>query len=142
MAALVLNRTFLCKISSPVTSPSQLATGTDDPTIYKPLPFRASIHAKGMRSRSARRPAAPLAARADDSSAPSGMSLENALKVLGVREGASFDEILRAKSAIVASCKDDQEAIAQVLISGFLFLFLSIVSILFNIFGVADGVIR
>ncbi|KAL0904174.1 hypothetical protein M5K25_026249 [Dendrobium thyrsiflorum] len=112
-AALVLNRTFLHKIPSPAVAPSQLATGIEDPVMYKPLPFRASIHAKGIRSWRARRPATPLGARADDSSAPSEMSVENALKVLGLREGASFDEILRAKSAIVASCKDDQEAIAQ-----------------------------
>lgn len=42
------------------------------------------------------------------------MSVENALKLLGVSEGASFDEILRAKNSIISSCKDDQEAIAQV----------------------------
>lgn len=52
--------------------------------------------------------------RADDS-APFEMSVENALKLLGVSESASFDEILRAKNSIVAACKDDQEAIAQVL---------------------------
>lgn len=51
--------------------------------------------------------------RADDS-APFEMSVENALKLLGVSESASFDEILRAKNSIVAACKDDQEAIAQV----------------------------
>ncbi|KAL8543349.1 hypothetical protein ACS0TY_004045 [Phlomoides rotata] len=51
--------------------------------------------------------------RADDS-APFEMSVESALKVLGVSEGASFDEILRAKKSIVASCKDDQQAILQV----------------------------
>lgn len=54
--------------------------------------------------------------RADDS-APFEMSVENALKLLGVADGASFDEILRAKKNIVASCKDDQEAIAQVIIT-------------------------
>ncbi|KAI5577568.1 hypothetical protein POPTR_009G137600v4 [Populus trichocarpa] len=52
--------------------------------------------------------------RADDSSAPFEMSVESALKLLGVPDGASFDEILRAKKLIVATCKDDQEAIAQV----------------------------
>ncbi|KAL0334558.1 UNVERIFIED_CONTAM: hypothetical protein Sradi_4667700 [Sesamum radiatum] len=59
--------------------------------------------------------AAPLQAgsRADDS-APFEMSVENALKVLGVSEGASFDDILRAKNSIIASCKDDEQAIAQV----------------------------
>ncbi|XP_031260837.1 protein CHAPERONE-LIKE PROTEIN OF POR1, chloroplastic-like [Pistacia vera] len=50
--------------------------------------------------------------RADDS-APFEMSVENALKLLGVSETASFDDILRAKNSIVANCKDDQEAIAQ-----------------------------
>lgn len=50
--------------------------------------------------------------RADDS-VPSEMSLENALKLLGVSEGASFDEILRAKNSILATCSDDK-AIAQV----------------------------
>lgn len=51
--------------------------------------------------------------RADDS-APFEMSVENALKLLGVSDGASFDDILRAKNAIVASCKDDQDMIVQV----------------------------
>ncbi|OVA15936.1 Protein of unknown function DUF3353 [Macleaya cordata] len=51
--------------------------------------------------------------RADDS-APFEMSVENALKLLGVSEGASFDEILRAKNSILATCKDDQETVAQV----------------------------
>ncbi|XP_039053805.1 protein CHAPERONE-LIKE PROTEIN OF POR1, chloroplastic-like [Hibiscus syriacus] len=51
--------------------------------------------------------------RADDS-APFEMSVENALKLLGVSESASFDDILRAKNSIVASIKDDQGAIAQV----------------------------
>ncbi|XP_059647439.1 protein CHAPERONE-LIKE PROTEIN OF POR1, chloroplastic [Cornus florida] len=51
--------------------------------------------------------------RADDS-APFEMTIENALKLLGVSEEASFDDILRAKNSIVATCKDDQDAIAQV----------------------------
>jgi hypothetical protein len=42
------------------------------------------------------------------------MSVENAHKLLGVSEGASFDDILRAKKTIVANCKDDLDAIAQV----------------------------
>lgn len=54
--------------------------------------------------------------RADDS-VPFEMSVENALKLLGVSEGDSFDDILRAKNSIVASCKDDQETIAQVSLS-------------------------
>ncbi|KAK3010682.1 hypothetical protein RJ639_011190 [Escallonia herrerae] len=51
--------------------------------------------------------------RADDS-APFEMSVENALKLLGVSDGASFEDILRAKNSIVAGCKDDQDMIAQV----------------------------
>ncbi|XP_052193494.1 protein CHAPERONE-LIKE PROTEIN OF POR1, chloroplastic isoform X2 [Diospyros lotus] len=51
--------------------------------------------------------------RADDS-APFEMSMENALKLLGVSEGASFEDIVRAKNSILATCTDDQEAIAQV----------------------------
>ncbi|KAM3376784.1 protein CHAPERONE-LIKE PROTEIN OF POR1, chloroplastic isoform X1 [Capsicum galapagoense] len=51
--------------------------------------------------------------RADDS-APFEMSVENALKLLGVSEGASFDDILRAKKSIISSCKDDPDTIAQV----------------------------
>nr|GMC78340.1 protein CHAPERONE-LIKE PROTEIN OF POR1, chloroplastic [Ipomoea batatas]GMC81177.1 protein CHAPERONE-LIKE PROTEIN OF POR1, chloroplastic [Ipomoea batatas] len=51
--------------------------------------------------------------RADDS-APFEMSVENALKLLGVTEGASFEDILRAKNSIVAACKDDAETIAKV----------------------------
>uniref|UniRef100_M1BJ51 Protein CHAPERONE-LIKE PROTEIN OF POR1, chloroplastic n=1 Tax=Solanum tuberosum TaxID=4113 RepID=M1BJ51_SOLTU len=51
--------------------------------------------------------------RADDS-APFEMSVENALKLLGVTEGASFDDILRAKKSIISSCKDDPDTIAQV----------------------------
>ncbi|XP_077231419.1 protein CHAPERONE-LIKE PROTEIN OF POR1, chloroplastic-like [Tasmannia lanceolata] len=51
--------------------------------------------------------------KADDS-APFEMSVENALKLLGVSEGASFDEILRAKNSIIASCKEDQDSISQV----------------------------
>lgn len=51
--------------------------------------------------------------RADDS-APFEMSVENALKVLGVSDAASFDDILRARNSILAACKDDQETVAQV----------------------------
>ncbi|GJN09157.1 hypothetical protein PR202_ga27138 [Eleusine coracana subsp. coracana] len=65
--------------------------------------------------RSRWRPPRLAASRADDSSpAPFEMTVESALKLLGVVEGASFDEILRAKNAVLASCKDDQDAVAQV----------------------------
>ncbi|VVB08571.1 unnamed protein product [Arabis nemorensis] len=56
--------------------------------------------------------AARASSRADDSP-PFDMSVETALKVLGVSEGASFDEILRAKKSILASRKDDPNAISQ-----------------------------
>ncbi|XP_072988251.1 protein CHAPERONE-LIKE PROTEIN OF POR1, chloroplastic-like [Typha latifolia] len=59
-------------------------------------------------------PSAGPRAADDSSSTPFQMSVEDALKLLGVSEGASFDDILQAKNAIVASCKDDAEAIAQV----------------------------
>lgn len=65
--------------------------------------------------RSRWRPPRLAASRADDSSpAPFEMTVEGALKLLGVVEGASFEEILRAKNAVLASCKDDQDAVAQV----------------------------
>lgn len=52
--------------------------------------------------------------RADESAPFDEMSVEKALKLLGVSEGASFDDILRAKNSILAGCKDDQNAISQV----------------------------
>ncbi|CAK9276148.1 unnamed protein product [Sphagnum jensenii] len=59
-----------------------------------------------------------LIAKANDSMAddslPSEMSLENALKLLGVREGASFEEILAAKKIMVENCSEDQARITQV----------------------------
>lgn len=77
--------------------------------IAAPEPWRAAAPRIRIRT------VAPVQAssRADDS-APFEMSVENALKLLGVSEGASFDDILRAKNAIVANCNDDQDAIAQV----------------------------
>lgn len=59
-----------------------------------------------------------LIAKANDSTAdeplPSEMSLENALKLLGVGEGASFEEILRAKKVMVDRSGGDQEQLTQV----------------------------
>ncbi|MFS7900537.1 putative protein CHAPERONE-LIKE PROTEIN OF POR1 [Helianthus anomalus] len=43
------------------------------------------------------------------------MTVETTLKLLGVSEGTSFDDILRAKNWVLASCKDDQELIAQMI---------------------------
>jgi hypothetical protein len=51
--------------------------------------------------------------KADDS-VPFEMSFENALKLLGVAEGASFEEILRAKNSILDRNREDQELAAQV----------------------------
>ncbi|WOL09712.1 hypothetical protein Cni_G18465 [Canna indica] len=80
-------------------------------------PWRRSLwwgqQATPCRSRPARRPPA-AGSRADDSSAPYEMTVESALKLLGVSESASFDDILRAKNAVLATCKDDIEAAAQV----------------------------
>ncbi len=70
-----------------------------------------------------------LLAKANDSMAddslPSEMSLKNAMRLLGVREGASFEEILTAKKTMVDSCNGDQAHITQVicLIQGLHFCF-------------------
>lgn len=42
------------------------------------------------------------------------MSVENALKVLGISEGASFEDVVRAKKSILSACKDDPQMISQV----------------------------
>lgn len=114
-AALSLNGSILCK--NPTTPPAAVISAR-----------HASHHLGSRRRRRWWGPATILPLRrlptaspppaagspADDSSAPFEMSLESALKLLGVSEGASFDDILRAKNAVLASCKDDQEAVAQV----------------------------
>lgn len=76
-------------------------------------PWRGSLF---QLTKTAWPPLLAAGSRADDS-APFEMSVENALKLLGVSEGASFDDILRAKNSILANCKDDQESIAQVFLS-------------------------
>lgn len=62
-------------------------------------------------------------AKANDSTADepqsSEMSLENALKLLGVGEGASFEEILKAKKVMMDRSGGDQEQIIQVSACGF-----------------------
>ncbi|KFK37076.1 hypothetical protein AALP_AA4G209500 [Arabis alpina] len=75
----------------------------------KSQPWRSASVLLPTRRRCA---AARASSRADDSP-PFDMSVETALKVLGVSEGASFDEILRAKKSILASRKDDPNAISQ-----------------------------
>ncbi|CAN8314527.1 unnamed protein product [Cochlearia groenlandica] len=77
------------------------------------LPCRSSSFLLPIRRRLRRRSSAPRASSRSDDSPPFDMSLETALKVLGVSEGASFDEILRAKKSVLASRKDDPNAISQ-----------------------------
>ncbi|KAK6159602.1 hypothetical protein DH2020_006916 [Rehmannia glutinosa] len=106
--------------------PSRAIAGSDQPrSTYFRRPGPGPI-AKVLNSgRRRRRPwdvlftrrvlaAPPQAGSRADDSAPFEMSVESALKVLGVSEGASFDDILRAKKSIIATCKDDQQAISQV----------------------------
>ncbi|KAF2322700.1 hypothetical protein GH714_029123 [Hevea brasiliensis] len=94
----------------PVHLPTSAATTTQIKS-SKNEPWRATIIPSSRRLLAAG--GARAGSRADDS-APFEMSVENALKLLGVSESASFDDILRAKKAIIAACKDNQEAIAQV----------------------------
>ncbi|XP_054786323.1 protein CHAPERONE-LIKE PROTEIN OF POR1, chloroplastic-like isoform X2 [Prosopis cineraria] len=87
----------------------------DAAPIGKPIvkePWRgALLHSKRTLSRTV----SPVqACSGADDSVPSEMSVENALKLLGVSEGASFNDILRAKKSILATIKDDQEAVAQI----------------------------
>ncbi|KAK2665617.1 hypothetical protein Ddye_004191 [Dipteronia dyeriana] len=76
----------------------------------KPEPWRGLLLIGS--SRRAMAGVARAGSKADDS-APFEMSVENALKLLGVSETASFDDILRAKNSIVSNCKGDKEAIAE-----------------------------
>ncbi|KAF5449015.1 hypothetical protein F2P56_029504 [Juglans regia] len=103
--------------------PNRFAAGSPypRPPARRPVPSHTGRPAKNEPWRGvstatvipSRRTPVQAGSRADDS-APSEKSVENALKLLGVSEGASFDEILRAKNSVLAACKDDQEAIAQV----------------------------
>eukprot|EP00270_Netrium_digitus_P004075 TRINITY_DN1494_c0_g1_i1.p1 TRINITY_DN1494_c0_g1~~TRINITY_DN1494_c0_g1_i1.p1 ORF type:complete len:347 (-),score=53.05 TRINITY_DN1494_c0_g1_i1:131-1042(-) len=68
---------------------------------------------EAMGARVGRRRQCARAMQADDLP-PSEMSLEIALQILGVHEGASFDEILRAKKAVIANSDGDQERLMQV----------------------------
>ncbi|XP_022748472.1 protein CHAPERONE-LIKE PROTEIN OF POR1, chloroplastic-like [Durio zibethinus] len=95
---------------SPIPRPLFHLSNQSHPSLklVKAEPWRAATIVHCRRTLAAR-----AGSRADDS-APFEMSVENALKLLGVSESASFDDILHAKNSIVASMKDDQEAIAQV----------------------------
>ncbi|KAL1343152.1 hypothetical protein AAHE18_09G208700 [Arachis hypogaea] len=110
------------RLSSGSAFPGHPVRRLDGVPLGKPIvtePWRGAASLQTRYWRRLARPArtvAPVQAgsRADDSSAPFEMSVESALKLLGVSEGASFEDILRAKNSIVASCKDDHETIKQV----------------------------
>ena len=55
----------------------------------------------------------PRAMQADDYPS-SEMTFESALDLLGVKEGASFDDILRAKKAILEKNSGNEELLIQV----------------------------
>lgn len=63
--------------------------------------------------RCCRRPGEAFAKGTDDSFSTGEMTLEDALKLLGVGEGASFDEILGAKKKLLDSSAGDQDRISQ-----------------------------
>ncbi|KAJ8767044.1 hypothetical protein K2173_012555 [Erythroxylum novogranatense] len=109
-ATLAVRPNRLSPVRRPPTHLSSPATTTCQQRALKNDPWRGLLL---LSSRRVWIPAVRAGSRADDS-APFQMSVKNALKLLGVSENASFDDILRAKNAIVATCKDDQEAIAQV----------------------------
>ncbi|KAJ6825276.1 protein CHAPERONE-LIKE PROTEIN OF POR1, chloroplastic [Iris pallida] len=100
MAALSLNRCFLHKNPTSSLQLQKSKQRTFLPTVPPLRRRRPSVRASS-------------GSRADDS-LPFEMSLESALKLLGVSRGASFDEVVRAKNRIIASCDGDQQAIAQV----------------------------
>lgn len=52
--------------------------------------------------------------QADDLPPPSEMTYESALELLGVQDGASFDDILRAKKRQLATVGEDQELVIRV----------------------------
>ncbi|XP_020966629.1 protein CHAPERONE-LIKE PROTEIN OF POR1, chloroplastic isoform X2 [Arachis ipaensis] len=109
------------RLSSGSSFPGHPVRRLDGVPLGKPIvtePWRGAAPLQTRYWRRLARPArtvAPVQAgsRADDSSAPFEMSVESALKLLGVSEGASFEDILRAKNSIVASCKGDHETIKQ-----------------------------
>ncbi|KAL3843343.1 hypothetical protein ACJIZ3_000746 [Penstemon smallii] len=91
-----------------IGSDPSVSTRSRPPNLFKVKANRRVLYTRRMLA-----PPLRASSRADDS-APFEMSVENALKVLGVSDGASFDDILRAKNSIIASCKDDQQIISQV----------------------------
>lgn len=105
------NRAIFCRDSPHFRRPNSPARRLKNTHLDKLFDNRAT--ALSLRHRSVL--GVLLASSRADDSAPSEMSVESALKLLGVDEGASFDDILRAKKSILAGCKDDdQDSIAQV----------------------------
>ncbi|MCL7046275.1 hypothetical protein MKW94_025436 [Papaver nudicaule] len=54
------------------------------------------------------------AGSSSDDYLPFDMTVENALKILGVNKGSSFDDVLNAKNSILASSQNDPEMVEQV----------------------------
>lgn len=75
--------------------------------------FRANLGKWAGRSEQDNSRNLQVFAKGDDSMS-SEMSVESALKLLGVSEGATFDEILRAKKSLVDSSGGDSEQVRQV----------------------------
>ena len=73
--------------------------------------FRQGIKSRGIKRHIKGRRFVVVAMQADD--VPSDMTLETALGLLGVQEGATFDDILRAKKKILDKTEGDQEQLMQ-----------------------------
>lgn len=80
----------------------------------KPRPSWRSVGRENYWGQSGKRALQIHANSKADDSVPFEMSFENALKLLGVAEGASFEEIVRAKKLILDRNREDQEVAAQV----------------------------
>ncbi|KAF8118340.1 hypothetical protein N665_0005s0106 [Sinapis alba] len=95
--------------------PNRLISTVSDVPLHLPTKLKSLSFPFGKTRQLWRRrcTAAPRASSQADDSPPFDMSVETALKVLGVSEGASFDEILGAKKSIIASSKDDPNVISQ-----------------------------
>lgn len=80
----------------------------------KPGPSWRSVRKENYWGQSGKRALQIHANSKADDSVPSEMSFETALNLLGVAEGASFEEILKAKNSILDRNREDQELAAQV----------------------------
>lgn len=110
--------TYLCARQSSI--PSHAKSGSSFRKLLQRLSVRSAHSENGVwksageNGQQKRR----VIAKANDSTADepqsSEMSLENALKLLGVGEGASFEEILKAKKVMMDRSGGDQEQVMQV----------------------------